>query len=232
MKTLAPLAAITLLGACSQPAETPVPAPTATVAGPRTLVAAELDPAALGAKIEGPDGTDPDFPMLNKGEEIGRVVSFVACPKGMTTCDPAALPAGTMLTYVHTIVPGDPGQDAVPSPAATNPAGATEVPAALFRMTRPVSGFNGVIGYSRAQAAAALGAEDAITVSADNGQLIWRVTGGTGWRPGLPITVWWQTSAPPAGPQEAYALSWNASSAVVKAPFPAPEKPVEQPAAR
>lgn len=230
---LAVLALAAVLAGCSQAVPEPQPTPTATVAAPRTLVAADFDPATLGAKIEGPKGTDPEFAVIAGGKEIAIVKSFVACPKDMTTCVPAELPEGTVLTYVHTIVPAaaEPAEAPSPEPTGTDTAAPVEVPPSLFRMTRPAPGFKGGVGYSRAEAEAALGAPDPITVTVDEGQLIWRVTGGSGWKPGAPVTVWWQTTAPPA-PQEAYQLEVSGSTAKAKAPFPAAEKAVERDAAR
>ena len=229
------LPALLLVAACSsEPAPEPAPTPTATVAAPRTLVAADLDPATLGAKIVGPKGTDPEFAIMTGGKEIARIVSFVACPKAMTSCDPAGLPEGTVLTYVHTIIPAPAAEpSAAPTPESTTTATATPSPtpsqlaSSLFRMTRPAPGFKGALGYSRAEAEAALGDADPITVTVDEGQLIWRVTGGTGWKPGAPVTVWWQTTAPPAGPQDAFQLELLGTPATVKGPFPAAEKPVD-----
>ena len=230
MKAALPFAFAVLLAACSSEAPEPEPTPTATVAAPRTLVAANLDREGLGAKIEGPDGTDPQSPITVDGKQVGMITSFVACPKDMTTCDPATLPAGTKLTYVYTIMP-DPtaGEDLrAVAPQATNPAGTTEMPPAYFRTTRPAPGFGGTLGYAKDEAAMALGDEDAITVTVDEGQIIWRVTGGEGWKAGKPVTVWWQSTEPPQGPQQAFEIEWNGMTAPVTAPFPASEKPVER----
>lgn len=229
--TVLPLVAI--LAACSAGEDpAPEPTPSATVVAPRTLVAADFDPASLGPKIEGPQGTDPEFEVTSEGETIARVTSYVACPKAMTVCVPGEAPAGTVFTYVHTIVP----VAAEPAPSSTEtesdlPATATPGPAevapSLFRMTLPTSGFGGGVGYGRTEAQAALGAADPMTVTLDRGQLIWRVTGGSGWKPGAPVTVWWQTTAPPAGPQEAFLLDLAGVRVPVTAPFPAADKAVE-----
>lgn len=226
------------LAACSSeraPEPAPTPTPTPTVAAPRTLIAADLDLATLGAKIEGPQGTDPEVAVMAGGKEIARIVSFVACPGGMKTCVPATLPEGTVLTYVHTIVPAsvEPAGTPSPRPTGTDTALPAEVPPSLFRMTRAAPGFRGGVGYSRGEAQVALGAPDPITVTVDDGQLIWRVTAGPGWKPGAPVTVWWQTTAPPAGPQEAFQLELASDTAKVRAPFPAAEdKAVERGATR
>lgn len=229
MKFSATLPALALLAACSaEKTPEPTPTPTVTVAAPRTLVAADLDSASLGAKIAGPSGTDPAFAVMAGGEEIARVVSYVACPKGMTVCVPGELAEGTVLTYVHTITPAAAKDLPTPvPPAETASPTPVEVPPALFRMTRAAPGFQGGVGYARAEAVTALGATDAITVTLDQGQLIWRVTGGSGWKPGLPITVWWQTTAPPVRPRDAFQLELMGQTAKVRGPFPAADKPVE-----
>lgn len=225
---VAGIAAIALVAGCSaERAPEPSASPTVRVAAPRTLVPADFDPAIIGPKIEGPQGTDPEFAVMAGGKEIARVVSYVACPKAMTSCVPGELPEGTVLTYVHTITPAAEAE-ATLSPTATSSetAGATpiEVPPSLFRMTSPAPGFKGGVGFAFAEAEAALGAKDPVTATLDSGQLIWRVTDGSGWKPGAPVTVWWQTTAPPAGPQAVFRLELNGQTATVKAPFPAAEK--------
>ena len=104
MRSAAALA-LALTACAAEPA--PEPAPTATIAAPRTLVAADFDAAALGAKIVGPRGPTPEFAIMAGGQEIARIKSYVACPKAMTACVPADLPEGTVLTFVHTITPAE-----------------------------------------------------------------------------------------------------------------------------
>ena len=94
-------------------------------------------------------------------------------------------------------------------------------------MTQKAQGFNRAVGYSNAQALAALGSEDAISITSDDGRLIWRVVQGDGWKPGSTLTFWWQSTLPPAGPADAYLLEVNGDQAVAKGPFPAEEKPAE-----
>lgn len=218
---LAPLALI----ACGDGSESdPVaePRPTATVAAPRTLIAANYDVAMHGAKIEGPEGTEVESVLMADGREIGRIVSFVACPRDTATCDPAAMPEGTLYTYVHQVTLAE---DVAAPKEADAP---TEAPATLFRTTRRATGFNGSIGYSREQAEAALGDADAIGVSSDQGRLIWRVTRGEGWTPGATITFWWQSTLPPEGPSDAWQFETNDMTASATAPFPPAELPVER----
>jgi len=217
---LAPLALI----ACGDGSETdPVaePTPTATVAAPRTLVAADYDAAMIGGKIEGPQGSEVESPLMAEGREIGSMVSFVACPRETATCDPATMPEGTIYTYVHRVTLAED----VAAPEETDPP--TEAPATLFRSTRRATGFNGSVGYSREQAEAALGDAEAIGVTSDQGQLIWRVTSGEGWTPGATITFWWQSTLPPEGPAEAWQLEARGLTASGTGPFPPAELPVE-----
>ena len=196
--------------------------PPSTVAAPRTLVAADFDPATLGAMIVGPQGPEPEAAIMADGREIARIKSFVACPEGVTECVPADMPEGTVYTYVHEVTLAD---DLEPQVIETPEAGGAvmEVPASLFRMTQAAQGFNRSVGYSRAQAEAALGAGDAIQVSSDSVQIIWRVTAGSGWKPGMPVTFWWQSTTPPEGPAGAYSLEVNGMTASAKGPFPAAE---------
>lgn len=220
---LAPLALV----ACGDGSEAePVaePTPTATVAAPRTLISANYDPAMLGAKIEGPAGTEVEAALTADGREIGRIVSFVACPRDIATCDPAAMPEGTVYTYVHQVTLAE--EEAEDANGDTAVAETTETYATLLRTTRRATGFNGSIGYSREQAEAALGDGEAIGVTSDQERLIWRVTRGE-WTPGATITFWWQSTLPPEGPSEAWQFETGGMTAEATAPFPPAEEPVE-----
>ncbi|MCP9223119.1 hypothetical protein MKP08_10195 [Erythrobacter sp. LQ02-29] len=209
----------------------PTPTPTPTVAAPRNLVAANFDPASLGAKIEGPKGPEVESEISADGKTIADVVSYVACPKDMTeACDPETAPEGTVFTYVHVVTPTQdeaaPTESATPAADTESGAQRMETAPSIFRTTRRATGFNGALGYDREQAKAALGAEDAITVTTDAGQLIWRVTKGSGWTPGMPITFFWQSTLPPKGPSSAYRLELNNRAGDATGPFP-PEKAPE-----
>ena len=204
-----------LLAACSKGPQAPSPGPssalmpevTPTPDKPRTLVPADFATLKLGAKIAGADATGK---FASDGQVLAEVDSYVACPEGVTACDPKALPAGTVYTYAHRVTPGK---------AVTS--------ATLFRTARPAPGFANGVGYDNAQAAAALGPDGQIDVAADNGALVWRVIGGDGWKAGEPITFYWQSTLPPSGASEAFLVESDGSVAIGSGPFPAKEKAVD-----
>jgi len=211
---------VLLLAACSKSPGAPGAAPSSVVTPevaptpdkPKTLVPADFATLKLGAKLE---GSDTESRFVSDGQTLAEAASYVACPEGVTACDPKALPPGTVYTYVHRVTPGK----AVAS-------------ATLFRTARPAAGFANGVGYDNAQAAAALGPDGQIDVEADNGALVWRVIGGDRWKAGEPITLYWQSTLPPAGPADAYLVETDGSVAIGSGPFPAREKPAETPASR
>lgn len=222
---LAALPLLALLTACSaEPVRDPQPKPRATVAAPRTLVPADFDATALGARVEEMDVTDK---AVGAGAApLARISAFVACKKDIAACDPATLPESTIYTYVLTVTP-EQYPAPTPSPGMTDLAAPAEAPAELVRAIRVVPGFNGAVGFSRAEAAEALGGVSALTVTLDQNQLIWRVTAGSGWQAGKPITFWWQSTRAPAKPSAAYRLEYAGKRADIAAPFPAADKPVD-----
>ena len=209
-----------ILAGCSKAPEAPRPAPSAIVTPevpqapdkPKTLVPANFAALQLGAKLK---GSDTDGKFVSDGQTIAEVASYVACPEGVTACDPATLPSDTIYTYVHRVTPGE------------GVASAT-----LFRTARPAAGFANGVGYDEAQAAAALGSNGQIDVEADNGSLVWRVIGGDGWKAGEPITFYWQSTIAPAASPDAYLVGMDGSLAIGSGPFPPKQKTVEQPARR
>ena len=205
---------VAALTACAGSEPDPAPTPTQTVAQPRTLVAADLDLSTLGAKIVGPQGPEVETLLANAGGQIGTMTSYVACPEGISACNPATLPEGTLYTYVHRITLIE-----QPDAQPTSGPAAIEAPPTLFRTTEPVSGFDGAIGYRRAEAEAALGAPDAISVSVEAGRLTWRLTQGT-WQPGSTITFWWRSTMPPQGPAENYLFEVDGNQVSATGPFP------------
>ncbi|MXP28906.1 hypothetical protein GRI58_08730 [Porphyrobacter algicida] len=229
MKRLALFAPLILAGCSSQPAPTQTPSATPTVAAPRTLVAADYDHSALGAKIDLGIAPDEELPIKDaQGKQIATLLASVACPQDSTQCVPKDMPKGTVYTYLLTITPTPPslGSPEPIAPLETGAASTTpraENPPVLFRLTRAATGFNGAVGYSHSQALDALGSEDAITVNYDTDEIIWRVTDGSGWEAGMPITFWWQSTVPPTGTAKAYHLEIGGHSAVVDAPFPPPQ---------
>lgn len=223
MKRAALLLMLGTLAACGSPEPEPTPTPTPTVAAPRTLVGADLDLTTLGAKIVGPQGPEVETVLSAGNREIGRLVSYVACPAGTSECKPGEMPEGTVYTYVHTVTLAE--ADEVDEPAEGPEV--VETPPTLFRTTRKATGFNQSVGFSTAQAQAALGDPDAISISNDNGSLIWRVVRGSGWQPGTAMTFWWQSTLPPQGPAEAYLLEIDGNQVAATGPFPPEDKPVE-----
>ena len=135
------------------------------------------------------------------------------------------MPEGTVYTYVHRVTLADVDDDA--AVAETEGPEVVEAPPSLFRTTRKVAGFNQSVGFSTAQAEATLGDPDAISISNDNGSLIWRVIRGSGWKPGGTMTFWWQSTLPPKGPAEAYLLEIDGNQVAATGPFPADDKLVE-----
>ncbi len=212
------LAAPLALAACGgdAPEETPTPEP--TVAQPRALAPADLDLSTLGAKIVGPQGPEVETTLMAGGRAIGTMVSFVACPEEETECVPDEMPEGTIYTYVHRITLAEADEsEAQPD----NGPEAVENPPTLFRTTEKAHGFTRAVGYINAEAREALGDEDAIGITSDDGRLIWRVTRGDGWTPGTALTFWWQSVLPPAGPAEAYLLEVDGNQSAATGPFPA-----------
>jgi hypothetical protein len=212
--------ALLLLAACSKSPEAPSPTPSevvtpavaATPDKPHTLVPADFAMLKLGPKIE---GSDAQATFVSDGQTIATVSSYVACPENIADCDPKVLPPDTVYTYVHHVTPGN-----------------AVLSATLFRTARPAAGFANGVGYANAEAAAALGPDGQIDVEADNGALVWRVVGGDGWKAGETITLYWQSTLPPAGISDAYMVETDGSVAMGNGPFPATQKPGEQAARR
>ncbi|HAV81235.1 MAG TPA: hypothetical protein DCX55_11010, partial [Erythrobacter sp.] len=92
-----------VLAACGSSEPEPVPTPTPTVAAPRTLIGADLDLSTLGARIVGPQGAEIETALSNGTRQVGTLVSYVACPEGIETCNPGELPDDTVYTYVHKV---------------------------------------------------------------------------------------------------------------------------------
>jgi hypothetical protein len=144
--------------------------------------------------------------------------SYVACPRGMDPCDPANAPAGTVFTYVHVVYPGS---DNAPDNGGADSADVER--ATQFRLTRPATGFTGQLGYSKAEAMAAIGAKADIVATCDDGAIVWTVAAGDGgnqWEQSEPLTFYWQSTVPPAGPANAYSIEANYRTGAGSGPYP------------
>ena len=188
----------------------------------RDLPAGEFMDLQLGGKIKGPQGEELNTGLYFDGVVFADLRSFVACPAGMDPCDPATAPAGTVYTYVHTIFPGgDNDPDTGDGEGADN---SHVERAQAFRMTRPAHGFTGGVGYSKLAAAAAMGEPGKVIVTCVDGGLAWTLYAGDGgdqWEFKEPLTVYWQSTLPPAGPANAYAIDADYTLAGGEGPYPA-----------
>ena len=185
------------------------------------LDAGDFMDLTLGAKIVGPQGPELKTVFSTAEGNFADMTSYVACPDGMAECDPANAPEDTVYTYVHTIYPGE---DNDPDTGSGTGNDSSDVERAeLFRMTRPATGFTGEAGYSKAEALAAIGPKADVVVTCDDGALVWTVSAGDGgdqWEQSEPLTFYWQSTVPPAGPQDAYQLKVNYTEATAKGPYP------------
>ena len=147
--------------------------------------------------------------------------SYVSCPRGMDRCNPDDAPEGTIYTYVHVVYPGE---DNDPTTGSGDGNDSSDIERATeFRMTRPAFGFTGRAGYSKAEAMEAIGAKADIVLTCDDGALVWTVNSGDGgdqWEQGEPLTFWWQSTVPPAGPADAYRIETNYTTASGDGPYP------------
>ena len=188
----------------------------------RALEAGDFAGLSLGAKIDGPQGPEPVGRLTTPEGAFADMTSYVACPDGVQTCVPADAPEGTVYTYVHIVYPGEDNDASTGS--GEGPDSSDVEAAKSFGTTRPVHGFTGSVGYSQAELQAAAGADArmVVTCSADGG-LLWTIDTGDGgdqWERGEPITFWWQSTVPPAGPQDAYAIDADGTTATGSGPFP------------
>ncbi|WP_340587781.1 hypothetical protein [Erythrobacter alti] len=181
----------------------------------------------LGAKIVGPQGPEVKGRLTNAEGAFADITSYVACPAGMDPCDPATAPEGTIYTYVHIVYPGEDNDPSTGS-GTGNDASNVETTEA-FRMTMPSHGFTGVAGFSKAEARAAIGAPSDIVLTCHENGLSWSIEEGEGgdqWGQGEPITFYWQSVLPPAGPSDAYEVFANYTAASGPGPYPAADETV------
>ena len=188
----------------------------------QALPAGDFLDLELGAKIVGPQGDEVSGRLSNAEGAFADIRSFVACPAGMNPCNPAQAPEGTIFTYVHVVYPGE-DNEATTGSGAGNDASNVET-AEAFRMTMPSHGFTGKAGYSKGEALAAMGPSTDIVITCPENSIAWTVEEGDGgdqWGQGEPITFYWQSTLPPAGPADAYEIFANYTSAIGPGPYPA-----------
>ncbi len=201
---------------------------TATTDGEAAAMAAAVAPIdfadlSLGPKIVGPQGPEVKTTLSNDAGVLADITSYVACPAGMEECDPATAPDGTIYTYVHIVYPGE---DMDPTTGAGDGTDDVDVEAATaFFMNAPAHGFMGHAGFSKAEAIAAAGEDLEVVVTCDDqGALAWTVNpgdGGNQWEDAEPLTFFWQSTLPPAGPSAAYEIRANDVTASGQGPYPA-----------
>ena len=191
-------------------------------AAAEALTAGDFAALRLGAKIAGPQGDEVSGALGNAEGNFADIRSFVACPAGMDPCDPATAPEGMVYTYVHVVYPGE---DNDPDTGDTSANTSSDVePATEFRLMMPAHGFTGDAGYSKAEAMAAIGAKADVVVTCHQGGLVWTVNAGDGgnqWEQAEPLTFYWKSTVPPAGPADAYAIFANYTAAEGPGPYPA-----------
>ncbi|MHA6317320.1 hypothetical protein ACXYN8_06640 [Altererythrobacter sp. CAU 1778] len=230
LTTLLACAALGSLAACSaaeDDKDNDTELETATTDGEAAALAQAIEAGdfadlQLGARVEGPQGAEVTSAMSNAEGNFADITSFVACPAGMDPCDPANAPEGTVFTYVHTVYPGE---DNDPGTGVGSGNSSSDIErAAGFRMTQAAHGFTGAAGYSKGEVVAATGATGQVVVTCNDGKLQWTVDSGDGgdqWENREPITFWWQSTLPPAGPAKAYAIDANYTEASGDGPYPA-----------
>lgn len=222
-------ASILALAACGDaPEDDAAELDVATTDGEAEAMTKDVEPGdsadlQLGAKIVGPQGPEVKTSLTNEAGVLADITSYVACPAGMEECDPKTAPDGTIYTYVHIVYPGE---DMDPTTGAGDGPDDIDVEiATAFKMTAPAHGFTGVAGFSKAEAIAAAGEKVQVVVTCEeDGSLIWTVNAGDGgdqWEDAEPLTFWWQSTLPPAGPASNYEIRANEVSGTGDGPYPA-----------
>ncbi|MGB7408479.1 MAG: hypothetical protein WA908_08225 [Pontixanthobacter sp.] len=221
-------ASLITLSACSaEPDTDPADLEAATTDGEADALAQALDAGdfmdlQLGAKIVGPQGPEVEGTMDTAEGSFADIRSYVACPDGMDPCDPVTAPEGTVYTYVHVVYPGEDNEGDTGSGAGNDSSDIEQ--ATSFAMLRPAHGFTGKVGYSKAEAMAAIGPQADIVVTCKDGGLVWTINAGDGgdqWEQAEPMTFYWQSTLPPAGPAVAYEITANYTDATGPGPMPA-----------
>lgn len=235
MRTLSlalPLAALALAGCSDDPAPTEVEdrevtdlnrarSDGAADAMARALEAGDFTELRLGAKIEGPQGPEVVGAMSNAAGSFADLRGYVACPRGMDPCDPETAPVGTVYTYVLVVYPGgdnDPKTGIGDKNTASDIERATE-----FHLAAPAHGFTGQAGYAKPEALAAIGPKADVVVTCHQSGISWTVSAGDGgnqWEQKEPLTFYWRSTLPPAGPADVYALDTDGTRSTGQGPYP------------
>ena len=93
-----------------------------------------------------------------------------------------------------------------------------------FMMTKPAHGFTGAAGFDIRSVMAALGPKARVVITCIDGGLAWTLDTSdksNGWEQAEPVTFFWQSTVPPAGPADAYAIKANYVTATGSGPYPA-----------
>ncbi|RGP40710.1 hypothetical protein BPTFM16_00998 [Altererythrobacter insulae] len=223
-----PITLATALAACGENEYEMAELEVATTDGETEALARALEPGDfadlnLGAKIEGPRGPEVKASLGNEVGNLADITSYVACPEGMEVCDPKTAPEGTIYTYVHIIYPGE---DMDPMTGSGDGPDDIDIEEAnAFMMAAPAHGFTGNAGFSKAEAVVAAGPMvDVVVTCEENGAIFWTVNpgdGGNQWEDAEPLTFYWQSTLPPAGPATAYSIRANDVTGIGEGPYPA-----------
>lgn len=188
----------------------------------RALPAGDFTELRLGAKIVGPKGPQVTGAMGNAAGSFADLRGYVACPAGMDPCDPKTAPAGTVYTYVLVVYPGGDNDD--DSGIGGNNTASDIERATEFHLTGPAHGFTGKAGYAKSEALAAIGRKADVVITCHEGGIAWTVSAGDGgnqWEQKEPLTFYWQSALPPAGPAKVYALDTDGTTSTGQGPYPA-----------
>lgn len=188
----------------------------------KALPAGDLTEFTLGAHVGGGKAEGETSAMGNDAGHFADLRSFVACPAGMTSCNPATAPAGTVYTYVLVVYPG--GDNKAHAGAGAGNTASDIERGQAFRMTMPAHGFTGNAGYAKPEALAAMGPKADVVITCDAGKIVWTVSAGDGgnqWEQKEPLTFYWQSTLPPAGREKAYAFDADSTAATGLGPYPA-----------
>ena len=219
---------VVALAACSaEPDAEPTDLEVATTDGEADALARALDAGdfidlELGAKVVGPQGPEVTGTLSTTEGNFADIRSFVACPAGMDPCDSKTAPEGTIYTYVHVVYPGEDNRSGSGSGSGNDSSDIEQ--ATSFAMLRPAHGFTGTAGYSKAEAMAAIGPKADVVITCREGGLVWTINAGDGgdqWEQAEPLTFYWQSTLPPAGPAVAYSINANYTDARGPGPMPA-----------